>query len=65
MAGSEPNTSGEKLKAKIAEQTITLMREMFAEFKMEERQERQKQLRIEREERAGRQEQPPAPPRER
>ena len=54
MAGSEPNTSGKKLKAEIAEQTITLMREMFAEFKKEERQERQEQLRIEREDRAER-----------
>ena len=35
---------------------------MFAEFKKEEKQERQEQLRIEREIRAGKQEQPPAPP---
>ena len=40
MAGSEPDTSGEKLKAEISEQTITIMREMFTEFKKEERQER-------------------------
>ena len=62
MAGSEPGSSGEKLKAEIAEQTRDIMREMFAEFKKEEKQERQEQLRIEREIRAGKQEQPPAPP---
>ena len=65
MAGSEPDTSGEKLKAEIAKQIITLMKEIFTEFKKEERQERQEQLRIEREERVGRQEQPLAPPQER
>ena len=54
MAGSEPDTSGEKLKAEIAEQTITIMREMLAEFKKEERQKRQKQLRKKREERGER-----------
>ena len=37
MAGSEPNTSGEKLKAKIVEQMRTIMREMLAEFEKEER----------------------------
>ena len=58
MAGSEPESSGEKLKAEI-------MREMFAKFKKEEKQERQEQLRIEREIRAGKQEQPPAPPQKR
>ena len=62
MAGSEPNTSGEKLKAEITEQTITIMREMLSDFKKEERQGRQEQLRKEREERGERQEQPPAPP---
>ena len=62
MAGSEPDTNGEKLKAEIAEQTITIMREMLAYFKKEERQERQEQLRKEREERGERKEQPPAPP---
>ena len=41
MAGSEPESSGERLKAEIAEQMITIMREMLAEFKKEERQERQ------------------------
>ena len=45
MAGSEPDTSGEKLKAEITEQTRTIMREMLAEFKREERQEKQEQLR--------------------
>ena len=54
MAGSEPDTNGEKLKAEIAEQTITIMREMLAYFKKEERQERQEQLRKEREERGKR-----------
>ena len=73
MAGSEPESSGEKLKAEIAEQTRDIMREMFAEFKKEEKQEKQEQLRLEREIRAGKQEQlptsqperqkqPPAPP---
>ena len=56
MAGSEPESSGEKLKSEIAEQTRDIMREMFAEFKKEEKQERQEQLRIEREIRAGKQE---------
>ena len=37
MAGSEPDTSGEKLKAELIEQIITIMREMLAEFKKEER----------------------------
>ena len=54
MAGSEPNTNGEKLKAEIAEQMITIMREMLAEFNKEERQERQEQLRKEREKRGER-----------
>ena len=58
MAGSEPESSGEKLKAEIAEQTRDIMREMFTEFKKEEKQERQEQLRIEREIRTGKQEQP-------
>ena len=49
MARSEPGSSGEKLKAEIAEQTRDIMREMFAELKKEEKQERQEQLRIERE----------------
>ena len=73
MSGSEPESSGEKLKAEIAEQTRDIMRDMFAEFKKEEKQEKQEQLRLEREIRAGkqeqlltsqpeRQEQPPAPP---
>ena len=62
MAGSEPESSGEKLKAEIAEQTRDIMREMFAEFKKEEKQEKQEQLRLEREIRAGKQEQPPVPP---
>ena len=65
MAGSELKSSEEKLKAEIAEQTWDIIREMFAEFKKEEKQERQEQLRIEREIRAGKQEQPPAPPQER
>ena len=65
MAGSEPESSGEKLKFEIAEQTRDIMREMFAEFKKEERQERQEQLRIEREEKKGKQEQLLAPPQER
>ena len=65
MAGSEPESSGEKLKVEIAEQTRDIMREMFAEFKKEDRQDRQEQLRIEREERKGKQEQPLAPPQER
>ena len=65
MAGSEPESSGEKLKAEIAEQTRDIMREMFAEFKKEEKQERQEQSRIEREIRIGKQEQPPAPSLER
>ena len=54
MAGFEPESSGEKLKAEITEQTITIMREMLVEFKKEERQERQEQLRKEREERGKR-----------
>ena len=53
MAGSEPESSGEKLKAEIVEKTRDIMREMFAEFKKEEKQERQEQLRIEREIRVG------------
>ena len=48
MAGSEPDTSGEKLKAEITEKTKIIMREMLAEFKREERHERQEQLREER-----------------
>ena len=40
MAGSEPDTSGERLKAEIAEQTKTIMRDMLAEFKKEKSQER-------------------------
>ena len=40
MAGSEPDTRWEKLKAEIAEQMRTIMREMLADFKKEERQER-------------------------
>ena len=47
MAGSEPDTSGEKFKAEITEQKRTIMRERLAEFKREERQERQEQLRKE------------------
>ena len=62
MAGSEPESSGEKLKTEITEQTRDIMREMFAEFRKEDRQERQEQLRIEREERKGKQEEPMAPP---
>ena len=62
MAGSELDTSGEKLKAEIAEQMRNIMREMLVYFKKEERQERQEQLREERKERRERQEQPPAPP---
>ena len=62
MSGSEPESSGEKLKAEIAEQTRDIMREMFAEFKKEEKQEKQEQLRLEREIRAGKQEQQPVPP---
>ena len=65
MAGSEPESSGEKLKAEITEQIITLMREMFTDFKKDERQERQEQLRKEREERGERLELSPAPPQER
>ena len=72
MAGSELESSGEKLKAEIAEQTRDIMREMFTEFKKEKKQEKQEQLRLEREIRVGkqeqlptsqpeRQEQPPAP----
>ena len=38
MAGSEPDTSGEKFKAEITEQKRTIIREMLAEFKKEERQ---------------------------
>ena len=53
MAGSELESSGKKLKAKISEQTRDIMRELFVEFKKEERQERQEQLRIEREKRKG------------
>ena len=64
MAGFESESSGEKLKAEIVEQTRDIMREMFAEFKKEEKQERQEQLRIEREIRTGKQEQPSAPSRE-
>ena len=41
MAGSEPDTSGEKLKAEIAEQMRNIMREILVDFKNEERQERQ------------------------
>ena len=41
MSGSEPDNSGERLKAEIAEQTRAIMREMLAEFKREEKQERQ------------------------
>ena len=37
MAGSEPESSGEKFKAEIAEQTRDIMREMFTEFKKEEK----------------------------
>ena len=48
MTGSEPETSGEKLKAEIIEQMRIIMRDMLAEFKKEERQERQEQLREER-----------------
>ena len=48
MAGSEPDTSGERLTAEIAEQMRTMMREILAEFKKEERQQRQEQLRGER-----------------
>ena len=48
MAGSEPDTSGEKLKAEIVDQMRTIMRDMLAEFKREERQKRQEQLREER-----------------
>ena len=62
MAGSEPDTSGERLKVEIAEQTRTIIRDMLVEFKKEERQERQEQLREERQERRERQEQPLAPP---
>ena len=62
MAGSEPDTSEEKLKAEITEQMRTIMKEMLVEFKRKERQERQKQLREERQERWERQEQPLAPP---
>ena len=40
MAGSEPDTSGERLTAEIAEQMRTILRDMLAEFKKEERQER-------------------------
>ena len=65
MAGSEPESSGEKLKAEIAEQTKDIMREMFAEFRKEKKEEKQERLRLEREERTGKQEQPPAPPKER
>ena len=41
MAASEPDNSREKLKAEIAEQIRSIMREMLAEFRREERQERQ------------------------
>ena len=40
MAGSEPKSNGEKLKAEIAEQTRDIMREMFAEFRKEEKKEK-------------------------
>ena len=40
MSGTEPDNSGERLKAEIAEQTRTIMREMLAEFKREEREEK-------------------------
>ena len=59
MAGSEPQSSGEKLKAEIAEQTRDIMREMFAEFKKEEKQEKREQLRLEKKIRTRKQEQPP------
>ena len=35
MAGSEPESSGEKLKAEITEQTRTIMRDRLVEFKKE------------------------------
>ena len=38
MVGFDFEAFGEKLKAEIAEQTITIMREMMAEFIREERQ---------------------------
>ena len=53
MVGSEPESSGEKLKYEIAEQTRDIMREMFAEFKKEEREKKQERLRLEREGRTG------------
>ena len=37
MSESEPDNSGERLKAKITEQTRAIMREMLAEFKREEK----------------------------
>ena len=40
MSGIEPDNSGERLKAEIAEQTRTIMREMLIEFKREEREEK-------------------------
>ena len=39
MAGFNFEVFGEKLKAEIAEQTRTIMREMMAEFRREEKQE--------------------------
>ena len=39
MAGFDSEAFGERLKAKIAEQTKTIMREMLAESGREERQE--------------------------
>ena len=41
MVGFDFEAFGEKLKAEITEQTRTIMREMMAEFRREERQERQ------------------------
>ena len=40
MSGSEPDNSGERLKAEIAEQTRVIMREMLAEFKRGEKEEK-------------------------
>ena len=55
MAGSELESSGEKLKAEISEQNRDIMKEMFAEFKKEERKEKHERLRLEREERTRKQ----------
>ena len=40
MSGFEPDNSGERLKAEIAEQMKAIMKEMLAEFKREAKEEK-------------------------